>query len=292
MYKECINQLHMCEKEIRILSKVYLPTSLLPSLKLLKILGEVEKVIQRTNPDYDIVMKRLHLNYDMKLVTSGIDRDRNLIIQFQIFMQPHVQLPLVLYQIEAVPVPIVDQNKQVYSYTHLLIDRPYIALNSETYILIRQLVLRTCKKIGYEFYCKEHFVVKHKSKNSYKSVIYFDLGPGIMRENCKFAFYFNKANITPAVLDRGNKIISAHWPDAKHIICNVNNYIPVKISSHPYVLVNRCVLCNCDIEVENNFLLESLSACHDVDYKLVIYFTVNTAIFIYLDSSDNLTDSL
>ena len=39
-------------------------------------------------------------------------------------------------------------------------DRPYIALNSETYITVRQQELRTCKRIGYEFYCEELFIVK------------------------------------------------------------------------------------------------------------------------------------
>ena len=56
----------------------------------------------------------------------------------------------------------------------------------------------------------------------------------------------------PMVLHGGNKIILENWSDDKHIICNVNNDIPVKIPSHQYVLVNRSVLCNCRIEVENN----------------------------------------
>ena len=94
-----------------------------------------------------------------------------------------MQQPLILYQMDIVPVPIVDQNKQAYSYTHLQIDRPYIALKTETYISIRQQELRTCKKIGYKFYCEEHFVVKDKSKHSSESVIYFDLGPDIIKEN-------------------------------------------------------------------------------------------------------------
>ena len=68
--------------------------------------------------------------------------------------------------------------------------------------------------------------------------------------------------------------------------------IPVKIPSHPYVLVNRSVLCNCGIEVESNFLLESLATCHDANSKSIIYFMVNTAFVNYLDSLDNLTDSL
>ena len=88
-----------------------------------------------------------------------------------------------MYQIETMPVPIVDQNKQANSYTHLQIDRPHIALNPETYISIRQQELRTCKKIGYKFYCEELFVVKYKSKYSCESAIYFDLGPDIITEN-------------------------------------------------------------------------------------------------------------
>ena len=70
---------------------------------------------------------------------------------------------------------------------------------------------------------------------------------------------------------------------------NVNNDIVVKIPSYPYVLVNRSVLCNCRIEVENNFRLESLVACYDAETKLVMYFMVNTAFVNYLD---NLTESL
>ena len=68
------------------------------------------------------------------------------------------------------------------------------------------------------------------------------------------------------------KLFCANWPNDKHIVCNVNNEISIKIPSFPYILVNRSILCNCGIEAENNFLLESLAACHDVEYKLEMYF--------------------
>ena len=84
----------------------------------------------------------------------------------------------------------------------------------------------------------------------------------------------------------------ANWPNEKHIICNINNDIPIKIPSHPYVLVNRSVLCNCGIKAENHFLLESLAACQGINSKLVMYFTVNTAFINYLDHFPNLTVSL
>ena len=90
----------------------------------------------KTNPDYDIVIKRLHLYYDMKLVTFRIDRKRNLMIQFPIFVQPYTQQLLILYQLETVPIPIVDINTKADSYTQLQIKKPYLALNTEMYINI------------------------------------------------------------------------------------------------------------------------------------------------------------
>ena len=81
-------------------------------------------------------------------------------------------------------------------------------------------------------------------------------------------------------------------PNDKHIICNINSYIPVRIPSHPYVLVNQSVLCNCGIEAENHFLLKSLAACENADSELTMYFTVNTAFVNYLDKFPNLRESL
>ena len=98
-------------------------------------------------------------------------------------------------------------------------------------------------------------------------------------------------DITLTVLDGGNEIILANWPIDKHIICIINNDILIEIPSHPYIMVNRSILCNCGIEAENNFLLESLAACHDTNTKLIIYFTVNTAFTNYINQF-NLTEEL
>ena len=193
---------------------------------------------------------------------------------------------------ETVPFPILDQNTKAQSYTHMRIKKPYIALNSETYISLRQQELRSCKKIGYEFYYEELFIVKHKSSYSCESAIYFNLTTDIIKNNCDFDFNFNKTDVIPTVLDRGNEIVLANWPNDKHIICNINNDSPIKIPSHPYVLVNRSVLCNCRIEADNHHLLESITACDNKITKLVMYFTINLAFTNYLDMLPNLTDSL
>ena len=55
-------------------------------------------------------------------------------------------------------------------------------------------------------------------------------------------------------------MILGNWPNTKHVICNDNHNFPVKIPSQPYVPLKRSVLCNCAIEAENNFLLETIAA--------------------------------
>ena len=127
------------------------------------------------------------------------------------------------------------------------------------------------------------FVVNSKHKYSCAIAVYFNLNPEI-KENCEFGFYFNKTDITPSVLDGGQQIILAKWPSYKRIICTYNDNIPVNIPSHPYVLLDRNVLCNCDIEAESNFLLESLAACREHENQdLEMYFTVNLAYVDHLD---------
>ena len=60
--------------------------------------------------------------------------------------------------------------------------------------MLTQQELRSCKKIGNEFYCEELFIVKHKSSYSCESAIYFNLTTDIIRKNCNFDFYFNKTD--------------------------------------------------------------------------------------------------
>ena len=132
IYERFIEELKLYSKAIRVLSKGYLPISFLPPSKLEKILKEVRIAIAKSNKDYDLVLTRLYLYYNMKLVMFGIDNQRNLIVQFPVFVQPYTQKRLIMYQIETVPVPILDENEQVQSCTELKIEKPYIALNVET----------------------------------------------------------------------------------------------------------------------------------------------------------------
>ena len=189
-----------------------------------------------------------------------------------------------LYQIETVPVPVLDTNYRAQSYTYLKIDKPYIALNEETYIPLHPQELNTCKRIVNEYFYEELFVFKSQNRYSCASTIYFDLGSEIIKEKCEFNFYFNKTDVKPVVQDGGYQINLADQPSYKRIICAHNNNILIDIPSHPYVLLNRSILCNCNIETESNVLLKSPAGCREGGKPdLEMHFIVNLAFVDYLD---------
>ena len=64
-YRELIAQLHTYISAIRILAKGYLPNTLIKPKRLQDILNEVQKSLHITNPDYSLVLDKLHLYYDM-----------------------------------------------------------------------------------------------------------------------------------------------------------------------------------------------------------------------------------
>ena len=184
-------------------------------------------------------------------------------------------------------------NKRADSYMWIRIDKPYIMLNPDTYISIQTEELRTCKRIGYEYYCEELFVVKSKSKYSCASALYFQLDRQTIKDNCVFDYYYNKTDMKPSILDGGYEIVLANWPSFKRIVFSTHNNIPIEIPSHPYVLLNRTVLCNCIIEAESNFLLESIAAC-DLEKDSVdlgMYFMANKAFLNYFDELINTLDT-
>ena len=113
----------------------------------------------------------------------------------------------------------------------------------------------------------------------------FQLDKQTIKDNCIFDYYYNKTDVKPSILDGGHKIILASWTSFKRIVCSTHNNIPIEIPSHPYVLLNRKIICNCIIEAENNFLLESIPVCDpdSVGADLEMYFVANTAFLNYFE---------
>ena len=65
LYRELITLLSTYISAIRVLAKGYLPNTLIKPKRLQEILTEVQRSLHITNPDYNLVLDKLHLYYDM-----------------------------------------------------------------------------------------------------------------------------------------------------------------------------------------------------------------------------------
>ena len=135
---------------IAILSQRRLPRSLFPDQRLKGILTEVDKMVKKNYPDYELAANHISHYRDMELVTFSVDRITHpLIVTFPVFIKDFKQPPLSLFEIETVPVPIPDKNRHTDSYSQVRIHKSYIAVGMDYYIQIRMTEMLMCKSIGY-----------------------------------------------------------------------------------------------------------------------------------------------
>ena len=175
LYDELERVLKVFLSAAETLSKGYLPASLFPPSVLHNITSSALAMVQKKNPDYVLTIKHVTEYYDMKMVTFGVNDGVELVVAFPVFVQDHTRESMTLYELETVKVPITDTNLAANSYTEVQTSKPYIAFNNDYYIQLHIPELRMCKQIWHTYYCEELFLVKHKSKHSCESAIYYNL---------------------------------------------------------------------------------------------------------------------
>ena len=176
---------------------------------------------------------------------------------------------MTLYELETVKVPITDTNLAANSYTEVETSKPYIAFNNDYYIQLHIPELCMCKQIWHSYYCEELFLVKHISKHSCESAIYYNLSKEVISEYCSFKYFYN-TTIMPSVLDGGPQILLANILTPKRLICTYASDMACPVPSHDYVLINRSILCNCHMESGLTYLLKSIAFCEtaSADYTM------------------------
>ena len=227
----------------------------------------------------------------MKLVTFAVDKEGDLIVVFPTFVQSYNKRPLSLYEIQTAKVPILDQNTQADSYIEVHISKPYIAINNDYYIQIRIQELRMCKMIHLTYFCEELFLVKHKTKHSCESAIFYKLDSKVIKENCNFKYFYNET-VIPSVLDRGSQIVLASIINKKKLSCSDNFHLAKPLHEFSYALVNRSILCKCRIEGDLTYVLQSIGSCSEPTKPLTLYFTANLAFIQFMHEILNLTGNL
>ena len=121
-----------------------------------------------------------------------------------------------------------------------------------------------CKSIRHTYYCEELFVVKHKSRHSCASAIFYDLGPEEVVQKCQFDYIYN-TTMPPTVLDGGRSLLLANFHGPRSLKCNSKNGgLPKPAPEHVYAVVDRSFLCDCQLDLEHHAtILRQLSSCTD-----------------------------
>ena len=260
---------------IGILSTGKLPLMLFPPTVLENITSNAIDMVCHTHPEYELAVGHVTEYYDMKLCTFGIGIQGNMVVAFPIFVKDHSDKPKTLYEIETVQVPIPDQNPEANSFSEVQYRKPYIAVNDDFYIQLHIQELQMCKTIRHVYYCEELFLIKHRTHPTCESAIFYKAPPMTVYSVCTFK-YFHNIMVQPSILDGGNHILLANQRAAKNLICSHNHNLAMPLAQFPYVLVNRSLLCHCQLQSGTTHLAKSLASCKDAT-SLKLYFTINAA---------------
>ena len=274
LYDELERVLREFLSAVEILSRGYLPASLFSPSTLCRITSNALQMVQKKNPDYVLTIKHVTEYYDMKMVTFGVNDGEELVVAFPVFVQDHTRESMTLYELETVKVPITDTNLAANSYTEVKTSKPYIAFNHDYYIQLHTPELCMCKQIWHSYYCEELFLVKHKSKHSCESTIYYNLSKEVFDDYCTFKYFYN-TTVMPSVLDGDHQILLTNMLTPRRLICTYASDMARPVPSHDYVLVSRSMLCNCHMESGLTYLLKSIAFCEDASTDYTMSFALN-----------------
>ena len=135
-----------------------------------------------------------------------------------------------------------------------------------------------CKSIRHIYYCKELFVIKHKSRHSCVSAIFYNLGPATITKNCRFDYYYN-TTVPPVIPDRGRDVLLANFYGTRPLKCSsVNGGLAKPVPENTNATVKREFLCDFQLDLEHASVLRQLNSCSKSSTsKIHVKFNINLA---------------
>ena len=230
------------------------------------------KTIWKTAPEYEPVFTSVYQYYGNSLAsfTNTID---DLLLQLPILIKLKVQVPMSLFSIEPVPVPL---DAETYigdkrEYTQIIPETEYIALTDKNYVPLTQVQISLCAKIGYMCYCEYAHLLKKHTEHTCMSAIYYDQESEIKANQCKTIVTFD--NIPESkILDAGNILILLNLQKRCTIACkDVSRVFEIGYST--YCILNRSELCECSLTAGNYLLSLTDANCRDMPEARDSYFT-------------------
>ena len=248
---------------------------------LTKYLEIIEDDLEDTAPEYEPVFTSVYQYYGNYLA-SFINTIDDLLLQLPILIKLKVQVPMSLFSIETVPVPL---DAETYigdkrEYTQIIMKTEYIALTDNNYIPLTQVQISLCAKTGYMYYCEYAHLLKKRTEHTCMSAIYYDQESEIKANQCKPIVTFDN---TPEsiILDAGNILILSNLQKPWTIACkDVSRVFEIDYST--YRILNRSELCECSLTAGYYLLSQTDTNCGDMsearDGYFITYYAFNKII--------------
>ena len=202
--------------------------------------------MEDTAPDYEPVFMDVYQCYGNWLAsfTNTID---DLILQLPILIKLKIQIPMSLYSVDTVPVPLDAEtytgDKQ--EYTQILPETEYIALTESNYVPLMQAQISLCANIGYMYYCEYAHLLKKHTEHTCMSAIYYDQSSHIKADKCKTIVTFDTL-LESKILDASDILILSNLQKPWTIVCK-DVYRTFELEYSTYCILNRSELCKCSL---------------------------------------------
>ena len=263
------------------LNSGYLTHCILDPQVLSKYLETIEDDLEDTAPEYEPVFTSVYQYYGNSLAsfTNTID---DLLLQLPILIKLKVQIPMSLFSIETVPIPLDAETYlgKKREYTQITLETEYIALTDNNYVPLTQAQISLCAKIGYTYYCQYAHLLKKCTEHTCMSAIYYDQDSKIKANQCKTIVTFDYTSESK-MLDAGNILILSNLQKPWTIACkDISRVFEIEYST--YHIHNRSELCECSLTAGNYLPSQTDTNCGDMpearDGYFTTYYTFNKSI--------------
>ena len=185
----------------------YLTHRILYPQVLAKFLETIKDDLEDKAPEYEPVFTSVYQYYGNSLAsfTNTID---DLPLLLPILIKLKVQIPMSLFSIETVPIPLDAETYlgEKREYTQIIPETEYIALTDNNYVPLTQAQISLCAKIGYTYYCEYAHLLKKCTEHTCMSAIYYDQESEIKANQCKTIVTFDNT-LESKILDAANILI-------------------------------------------------------------------------------------
>ena len=254
------------------LNSGYLTHHILHPQVLSKYWETIKDDLEDTAPEYEPVCTSVY-QYCGNSLASFTNTIDDLLLQLPILIKIKVQIPMSLFSIETVPIPLDAETYlgEKREYTQIIPETEYIALTDNNYIPLTQVQISLCAKIGYTYYCEYAHLLKKHTEHTCMSAIYYDQESAIKANQYKTIVTFDDT-LESKILYASNILILSNLQKPWTIACkDISRVFEIEYST--YCILNRSELWECSLTAGNYLLSQTDTNCGDMPEARDGYFT-------------------